>query len=84
MKSSPHLQHAAMVSKAFQLIGYAHPELFGSRLHGAADHKAVARFKYVQWTWDGRECHCAHKDGHFLIQTETDREVIRMETLPMV
>lgn len=33
-----YLQHAAVVGKAFEVIGDAHAELLGARLHGAADH----------------------------------------------
>lgn len=62
-----HLKHAAIVGEAFELIGYAHAELFGTSLHGAADHEAIARFKHMQRTGDCGEGHCANKDGHFLV-----------------
>lgn len=67
-----HLQHAAIVSKTFELIGYAHAELLGACLHGAADHEAVTRLEHMQRAGDGGEGHGAHKDGHFLVQATTD------------
>lgn len=69
-----HLQHAAKISKAFQLVRYAHAELFGPRFHGAPNHEAVAWLKDMQRAGDGGEGHGAHKDGHFLVQTTEDSE----------
>lgn len=62
-----YLKHAAVVSEAFEVVGDAHAELLGARLHGAADHEAVARLEHVQRAGDGGEGHGAHKDGHFLV-----------------
>lgn len=64
----PHLQHASVAGEAFKLVGNAHAKLLGARLHGAADHQAVARLEHVQRTRDGGEGHGADEDGHFLVQ----------------
>lgn len=71
-----HLQHAAVVCKAFELISYAHAKLLGARLHRAADHEAVPWLKHMQWAGDGGKGHGAHKDGHFLVQATRDREIV--------
>lgn len=56
------------MGEAFEVVGYAHAELFGARLHGASDHEAVAWLEHVQGAGDGGEGHGAHEDGHFLVQ----------------
>lgn len=66
-ESHTYLEHAAIVSKAFEVIGDAHSKLLGSRFHGAANHQAVSWLKHMQWAGDGGEGHGAHKDGHFLV-----------------
>lgn len=63
-----HLQHTAVVGKAFEIVGYAHSELLGAGFHGASDHEAVTRLEHVQWTGNGGEGHGAHEDRHFLVQ----------------
>lgn len=68
------LQHTAVVSKAFEVIGDAHAELLGARLHGSANHEAVAWLEHMQWAGDGGEGHGAHKDGHFLVQAVRNTE----------
>ena len=75
------LQQAAVVGEAFEVVGDAHAELLGARLHGAADHEAVARLEHVQRAGDGGEGHGAHEDRDFLVQAATHGEETTLKNI---